>query len=147
MRMCTIFGTKMAQFVLKKLFLVQNIVITFIYLLALFIVQNLKNYYNKSRIMMMHHFWAQNCPFTPNNVFLENYYCHSHLPIRTFHCSKLKKKILPADPEFVSFFLSGFTFTDTDDSQDSRGREGAFFYSTLPLPPPHEHSDIYLHVR
>ena len=37
------------------------------------------------------------------------------------------------------FFPSGFSFTDTDDSQDSRGREGTIFYSTLPLPPAHEH--------
>ena len=45
------------------------------------------------------------------------------------------------------FFLSGFSFTDTDDSQDSRGREGTIFYSSLPLPPAHEHSDIYLQFR
>ena len=44
------------------------------------------------------------------------------------------------------FFLSGFFFTDTDNSQDSRGREGTIFYSTLPLPPAHEHSDIYLQL-
>ena len=44
------------------------------------------------------------------------------------------------------FFLSGFSFTDTDDSQDSRGREGEIFYSTLPLPPAHEHWDIYLQL-
>ena len=44
----------------------------------------------------------------------------------------------------IIFFLSGFSFTDTDDSQGSRGREGTIFYSTLPLPPAHEHSDIYL---
>ena len=50
------------------------------------------------------------------------------------------------ETKFLSFFfLSGFSFTDTDDSQDSRGREGTIFYSTLPLPPAHEHSDIYLH--
>ena len=35
--------------------------------------------------------------------------------------------------------LSGFFFTDTDNLQDSRGREGIFFYSTLPLPPAHKH--------
>ena len=46
----------------------------------------------------------------------------------------------------ISFFLSGFSFTDTDDSQDSRGRERTIFYSTLPLPPAHEHSDIYLQL-
>ena len=44
------------------------------------------------------------------------------------------------------FFLSGFSFTDTDNSQDSKGREGTIFYSTLPLPPAHEQSDIYLQL-
>ena len=44
------------------------------------------------------------------------------------------------------FFLSGFSFTDTDDSRNSRGREGTIFYSTLPLPPAHEHWDIYLQL-
>ena len=44
------------------------------------------------------------------------------------------------------FFLSGFSFTDIDNSQDSRGREGTIFYSTLPLPPAHEHSDNYLQL-
>ena len=46
--------------------------------------------------------------------------------------------------------LSGFSFKDTDDSQDSKGRDGTIFYSTLPLPSAHEHSDIYfstLHVK
>ena len=48
------------------------------------------------------------------------------------------------------FFLSGFSFTDTDDSQDNRGRDRTIFQFTLPLPPAHEHSGIYfatLHVR
>ena len=46
-------------------------------------------------------------------------------------------------------FLSGFSFTDTDDSQHSRGREGNIFYSTLPLPPAQtfRHSFANLHVR
>ena len=47
---------------------------------------------------------------------------------------------------FFFFFLSGFSFTDTDYSQDSRGREGTIFHSTLPLPPAHEHSDSYLQL-
>ena len=46
----------------------------------------------------------------------------------------------------IFFFLSGFSFMDTDNSQDSRGREGIFVYSSLPLPPAHEHSDIYLQL-
>ena len=46
----------------------------------------------------------------------------------------------------TSFFLSGFSFTDTDDSQDSRGREGTIFYSALPLPLAHKHSGTYLQL-
>ena len=48
--------------------------------------------------------------------------------------------------KFLFFFLSGFSSTDTGGSQDSRGREGTIFYFTLPLPPAHEHSDIYLQL-
>ena len=44
------------------------------------------------------------------------------------------------------FFLSGFSFTDTDNSQNSRGRKRNLFYSTLPLTPAHEHSDIYVQL-
>ena len=43
-------------------------------------------------------------------------------------------------------FYQGFSFIDTDDSQDSSGRAGTIFYSTLPLPPADEHSDIYLQL-
>ena len=43
-RISTIFTTKMAHLSWTKFFLVQTIVITFIYLLALFIVQNLKKF-------------------------------------------------------------------------------------------------------
>ena len=45
------------------------------------------------------------------------------------------------------FFLSGFSFTDADNSPGSRGREGrTIFHSTLPLPPAHEPWDIYLQL-
>ena len=44
------------------------------------------------------------------------------------------------------FFLSGFSFTDNDKSQDSRGMEGTVFCSSLALPPAHEHLDIYLQL-
>ena len=46
----------------------------------------------------------------------------------------------------IFFYLSGFSFTETDDLQWSRRREGIIFYSTLPLPPIHEHWDIYLQL-
>ena len=45
------------------------------------------------------------------------------------------------------FFLSKFSFTDTDNSQDSRGREGTIFFSTEPLPPAPKHLFTTLHVR
>ena len=49
--------------------------------------------------------------------------------------------------EMITFFFSiRVFFTDTNDSQDSRGREGTIFNSSLPLPPAHEHWDIYLQL-
>ena len=46
-----------------------------------------------------------------------------------------------------SFFsLSKLSFTDTDDSQDSWGREGTIVYSTLPLRSAHEHPIFYLQL-
>ena len=47
---------------------------------------------------------------------------------------------------FFFFFSIRVFFTDTDDSQDSRRRERTIFYSTLPLPPTHEHWHIYLQL-
>ena len=44
-----------------------------------------------SRVMTMHHFWAQNRSFVPNKYFLGNYWYHSHLPISPFHFAKFKK--------------------------------------------------------
>ena len=46
----------------------------------------------------------------------------------------------------IFFFSFRVFFTDTDDSRDSREREGTIFYSTLPLPPAHEHWDTYLQL-
>ena len=62
-----------------------------------------------------------------------------HRPIGDRYCSKTQFC-------FISFFLSGFPFTGTDNLQDSRGRERTSFYSTLPLPPTLEDSDIYLRL-
>ena len=44
------------------------------------------------------------------------------------------------------FFSIRVFFTDIDNSQDSTGREENIFYSTLPLPPLHEHWDNYLQL-
>ena len=50
---------------------------------------------------------------------------------------------MPIKKIYLFFSIKVF-FTDTDDSQDSRGREGTIFYSILPLPPAQEHLDIFL---
>ena len=62
----------------------------------------------------------------------------------------VSKKFTWPSCHFLLFFLSGFSFTDSDNSREKRGREGNHLYPTLPLPPAHEHSNIYfatLHVR
>ena len=60
-----------------KIFLVQTIIITFIYLLAIFIgpfhcSKFQKHSYSGSRVMKMHHFWVQNSPFVQMRIFSEN---------------------------------------------------------------------------
>ena len=70
--------------------MVETIVITFIFLLVLFIVQNLNKFLQQIHNFDIHYFWTQNGPFAPN-FFLEYYYYHSHLPISTFHCAKFTK--------------------------------------------------------
>ena len=47
---------------------------------------------------------------------------------------------------YLFFFSISVFFTETDDSQESRGREGTISYSSLPLPPTHKHSNIYLQL-
>ena len=111
------FQAQNGPFVLNKFFLVQTIIITFINLLALFTVQNLKkllqqihsfedvtflkNSSSGSRIMICN-FWVQNGPFAQMRIFSENLfmnlvsfihaYLHAknqtHLTISPFHCAK-----------------------------------------------------------
>ena len=91
MRMCH-FQAQNGPFVMNKIFLVQTIIITFIYLLALFIVQNLKKFLqqiqNYDDALFLDPKWSI-CP--KHFFFWENYYYHSHLPISPFHCAKFKK--------------------------------------------------------
>ena len=44
----------------------------------------------------------------------------------------------------IKFFSIGFSFRDTGNSQDSGEREETMFYSSLPVPPAHELSGLYL---
>ena len=71
--------------------LVQTTVITFIYLLALFIVHNLRKFLQRIQNYDDTSFLDPKWSICPNNFFLGNYYYHSHLPISPFYCVKFKK--------------------------------------------------------
>ena len=76
-------------FVMNKIFLVQTIIITFIYLLAFFIVQNLKKLLQRIQSYEDAPFWAQYGPFAPKFFFGKLLIYYSHLPINPFHFAKL----------------------------------------------------------
>ena len=84
---------------------------------------------------IMYYLWKIRKQANRRVFIVLNYFGYSNLLISTF------TMILD-----YRNFLSGFFFTDTDNSQDNRGRERTIFYCTLPLPPAHEHSDIYLQL-
>ena len=68
MRMCH-FRAQNGPFVMNKIFLVQTIIITFIYLLALFIVQNFKKLLRPIQSYQDVPFSGQNGPFVMNKFF------------------------------------------------------------------------------
>ena len=74
-------------------FLVQNIVITFIYILVLSIVQNLKKFLRLIQNYDDAPFLGPKWSICPKQFFflLEIYYHHSHLPISPCHYVKFKK--------------------------------------------------------
>ena len=68
---CTIFGPKMVHLPKKIFGEIVNIIL--IYLLATFIVQNLKKKISSgSRVTSMCNFWAQSGPFPQMRIFSEN---------------------------------------------------------------------------
>ena len=97
MRMCH-FQVQNGPFVLNKNFLVQTI-ITFIYLLTLFIEQNLKEFLQQIHSYEMCHFWTQNGPSAPNNFFFWKIIDITLVYLLAPFIVQNLKKILPADPE------------------------------------------------
>ena len=92
---CAIFD----PFVLNKIFLVQTIIITFIYPLAFFIVQNFKKFLQQIQNYEDEPFSGPKWPICPaQNFFGTNHYYYFHLPTGPFHCAKFKK-ILTVDSE------------------------------------------------
>ena len=68
MRMCY-FRAQNGPFVMNKIFLVQTIIITLIYLLALFIVQNLKKFLQQIQSHQDAPFLGPNRSIFPNKFF------------------------------------------------------------------------------
>ena len=98
MRMCH-FRAQNGPFVLNKIFLVQTIIITFIYLLALFIVQNLKKFLQQIQSYEDAPFLGPKWSICPKQIFFWKIiniiliYLLAPFIVQNF------KKILPVDPE------------------------------------------------
>ena len=89
MRICH-FCNQNGSFVLNKIFLVQTIIITFIYLLALGIVQNSKKILATDPELWECIFFGPKMVHLPQ-IFLGKNYYHFHLPIGPFDCRIFKK--------------------------------------------------------
>ena len=85
MRMCH-FQAQNGPFVLKKVFLVQTIIITFIYIFLFFIVQNLKIFLQWIQNYKDASFLGPKWSIWPKKIFFGE--LKSHLPISPFHCAK-----------------------------------------------------------
>ena len=96
MRMCH-FPAQNGPFVMNKKILVQPIIISFIYLLVLFIVQNFKKFLLWIQSYEDASFLAQNDPIAQNNFFLKIINIILIYLLPTFIGQNFKK-ILPADP-------------------------------------------------
>ena len=68
---------------------------------------------------------------------------HHESTLEIFIRHHQRKALMVTKHSFV-FFLSGFSFTNTENPQGSMGGERAIFYSTLSLALTQENSDIYL---
>ena len=73
-------------------FLAQINVITFIYLLALFIVENFKKFLQQIQNYHNAPFLDRKWSICLKKFFLQNYYYHSHLVFSPIHCAKISEK-------------------------------------------------------
>ena len=97
----------MAKFVMNKNFLLQTIIITLIYLLALFIVQNLKKFLQRIQSYEDAPFLGPKWSICPKQIFFWKIiniiliYLLAPFIVQNF------KKILPADPELWGCAIFG----------------------------------------
>ena len=73
---------------LEQIFFGANVVITFIYLLAIFIVQNLKEFLQRIQNYDDAPFLGPKWSIFPKQFFFGKLLHHSHVPISPIHCAK-----------------------------------------------------------
>ena len=84
---------------MKKIFLVQTIIITFIYLLALFIVQNLKKFLQRTQSYEDAPFLGPKCSICPKEIFFRKIINIILMYLLAPLIGQNVLKILHADPE------------------------------------------------
>ena len=134
MRISTIFGTKMAPFVLNKNFLVQTIVITFIYLLALFIVENLKKLLKRIQNYGDAPFLGPKLSIcSKQTFFFGKLFLSFSSTFQPLHCAKLKKKFFQQIQSYEDVQLLGpkWLISPNEIFFKKLVHEPCFFYSCL----------------
>ena len=99
MRMCH-FQVQNGRFALNKIFLVQIIIITFIYLLSLLIVQNLKKFLQRIQSYEDASFLGPKWSICPKQFFSGKIIDIIFIYLLAIFIAQNLKKILPQDPEF-----------------------------------------------
>ena len=94
-------------FVLNKFFLVQTIIITFIYLLALFTVQNLKKFLQQIQSYEDVPFLRPKWSICPKQKFLKKFFNITLIYLLAPFIVQNFKEILPADPELRGCAIFG----------------------------------------
>ena len=101
------FQAQNGPFVMNKIFLVQAISITFINLLALFTVQNLKNFLKRVQSYEDVPFLGPKWPIFPKQIFFLKIINIILIYLLAPFIGQNLKKILPADPELQGCAIFG----------------------------------------
>ena len=104
--MCTIFGTKTAHLFWTNV-LVQTIGTTFIYLLAIFIVQNLKKFLQRIQNYGDAPYLGPKWSICPKQIFFWKIITIILIYLLALFIVQNFKKILPGDPEFWGCAIYG----------------------------------------
>ena len=101
------FQAQNGPLVMNKIFLVQTIIITFIYLLAFFIVQNLKKFLQQIQIYKDAPFLGPKWSICPKQIFFWKFINIILIYLFAPFIAQNPKKILLADPELWGCTIFG----------------------------------------